>query len=99
MIFFPYDPDWPHGIPRSEPPYSYEYVKDLRYTSIQKVNFVQKFPIGKGRLKHAFISANQVIYQLQFHGVLTSVYQMCFENETQENIDNFVAWLKSHISE
>lgn len=97
MIFHVYDPDWRHGIPRSEPPYSYEYVKDLRYIAIKKTDLIKKFPTGKGRLKHSFISDKKTIYQIQFHHDLTSVYQISFEQETSEEIDDFLLWLNAQL--
>lgn len=96
MNFSLYDPDWRHGIPRSEPPYSYEYVKDLRYITLKENMLSQKFPSGKHRLKYCFISNGKVLYQIQFRNNLTCVYQICFEN-TSENIDDFVEWLKSQL--
>jgi len=96
LNYFCYDPKWPHGIPRSEPPYTYDYVKDLRYVFLNQNFFKNKFPEGKNRLKNAFTSDGKVIYQVQFNDKLTTVYQISF-HKTEEKIDDFLDWLNQQI--
>lgn len=96
MRYESFDPVWVYGIPRSEPSTSYDYVKDLRYVFMDKDKFLRRFPSGKNRLKNAFLSEGKVIYQIQFHGALTSVYQMAFR-PISENIDDFLMWLNKEL--
>lgn len=92
MNYFHYDPDWRLGIPRSDPSYSYDYVKDLKYISLDMELFKKKFPVWRNRLKNSFISENKVIYQIQSVGNLVKVYQMSFQS-TVERTEDFLIWL------
>jgi len=94
--YFHYDPDWLGGVPRNEPPYSYEFVKDLRYISLDMELFKKKFPVWKNRLKNSFISENKVIYQIQSNGNLIKVYQISFES-TSEKTEDFLIWLGENL--
>lgn len=97
-MFARYSPNWAFGIPRSEPPTSYDYVKDLKYIKLNEDLFLDKFPPTNTNLKNAFISTNKVIYQVQFHGAITSIYQICFNLSVQEDIQDFINWLEEELS-
>lgn len=95
MNYHYYDSD--RFSPKSDPATSYEYVKDLRYFSLDKNKFREKYPVSKSILKNAFISDNKVIYQIQWHNSLTKVYQISF-GCVNESIDDFLGWLSEEIN-
>jgi len=91
-----YKSRWVFGIPRSGPETSYYYVKDMAYISLSEEKYKSAFNSSLSNLTNAFISQNNVIYQIQFHNKLTTVYQISF-TETKEKIEEFLVWLNKFI--